>query len=250
MIKSDKPTIETSVGDLVAQRKGRSRVFERLGIDYCCGGKRPLSEACASKGLDAGAVLATLLATEEGGTSDQRSWASASLTELADHIEQTHHAFLKRELPRLATLVHKVAAVHGDRHPWMHEFEAEYGRFAAELQTHMDKEEQTLFPLIRSLERGEWDSAVDGGQAAADSFGMLESEHEDAARSLARLHELSGGLTPPADACNTFRAMLDGVRELEIDLHEHVHEENNILFPRATERRQRLAGENKRTQLK
>jgi regulator of cell morphogenesis and NO signaling len=182
------PTKETTIGELVAQRPGRSRVFERLGIDYCCGGKRPLSEACASKGLDADTVLATLLAAEEGRTSDQRSWASASLTELADHIEQTHHAFLKRELPRLAALVHKVAAVHGDRHPWMREFEQQYDRFAAELGDHMIKEEQSIFPLIRSLERGESATDIDGGQAAEESFGALESEHEDAARSLARLH--------------------------------------------------------------
>jgi regulator of cell morphogenesis and NO signaling len=243
MTSSHKPTTETTVGELVAQRPGRSRIFESLGIDYCCGGKRRLSEACLSKGLDADFVLATLLATQRGGTSDQRSWASASLTELADHIEQTHHEFLKGELPRLATLVHKVAAVHGDRHPWMHAFEEEYDRFAAELGSHMNKEEQTIFPLIRRLERGESATTIDRGQAVEDSFDALELEHEDAGRSLARLHELSDGLTPPADACNTFRAMLDGVRELEVDLHEHVHEENNILFPKALELSRRLARE-------
>lgn len=235
------PTIETTVGDLVAQRPGRSRVFEKLGIDFCCGGKKSLSEACATKGLDAETVLTILLAAEAGTGSDERNWENASLSDLADHIEQTHHTYLKRELPRLRAMVRKVAAVHGNHHPWMREFDRVYDQFATELETHMLKEEQVLFPLIRALERSEPGPAAACGHGVENPIRAMESEHDDSGQGLERLHELSGGLTPPADACNTFRAMLDGVRELELDLHQHIHKENNILFPRAIERERRQA---------
>ena len=111
------PTIQTTVGELVTQRPSRSRVFEKLGIDYCCGGKQPLAAICADRGLDAQTILTTLLAAEADAPCDEHNWADASLTELADHIEQTHHEYLKRELPRLGAMVRKVAAVHGSRYP-------------------------------------------------------------------------------------------------------------------------------------
>ena len=228
-------TIETTVGELVARRPSRSRVFEKLGIDYCCGGKKPLSKACADKGIDAGTVLTTLLAAEEAAISAERDWTSASLDDLSRHIEQSHHAYLKRELPRLEAIVHRVAAVHGDHHPWLREFERVYTRFAAEMAAHMMKEERVLFPLIRRLESGEPEPAANCGEDVGESIRVMEDEHDDAARSLARMRELSAGFTPPADACNTFRAMLDGLGELEAETRRHVHKENNILFPKALE---------------
>lgn len=235
MSTSEVPTIESTVGELVARRPSRSRVFEKLGIDYCCGGKKPLSVACADKGLDAGTVLTILLATEEGETSTDRDWTTASLADLSRHIEQTHHAYLKRELPRLEAIVHKVAAVHGDHHPWLLEFDRVYTHFAAEMATHMMKEEQILFPLIRSLESGEPAPTANYGHGVGSPIRILEDEHDDAAQSLKRMRELSAGFTPPSDACNTFRAMLDGLGELEADTHRHVHKENSVLFPRALE---------------
>lgn len=241
MITAETPTIETTVGELVARRPSRSRVFEKLGIDYCCGGKKPLSEICAEKGLDANTVLTILLATEEGDTSAEQEWTSASLGDLSRHIEQTHHAYLKRELPRLAAIVHKVAAVHGDHHPWLLEFKRVYTHFAAEMAAHMMKEEQDLFPLIRSLESGEPASTAGYRHGVDNPIRIMEDEHDDAAKSLRRMRELSAGFTPPPDACNTFRAMLDGLNELEADLHRHVHKENSILFPKALELERRRA---------
>lgn len=229
------PTIETTVGELVARRPSRSRVFEKLGIDYCCGGKKPLSKACADKGIDAGTVLTTLLAAEEGATSADRDWTSASLGDLSRHIEQTHHAYLKRELPRLEAIVHRVAAVHGEHHPWLREFKDVYIRFAAEMAAHMMKEEQVLFPLIRSLESDAPEPAANCSHDVGNPIRVMEDEHDDAARSLARMRELSAGFTPPVDACNTFRTMLDGLSELEAETHRHVHKENSILFPKALE---------------
>lgn len=229
------PTVETTVGELVARRPGRSRVFEKLGIDYCCGGKKPLAEACAEKGIDADTVLSVLLAVEESAAPEERNWTNATLVELSRHIEQTHHEYLKRELPRLEAIVHRVAAVHGDRHRWLAEFESIYSRFAAEMQAHLMKEEQVLFPLIRSLEGGEAGPTATCGHGVGNAIRIMEDEHDDAAQSLARMRELSAGFTPPADACNTFRAMLDGLGELEADTRRHVHKENSILFPRALE---------------
>lgn len=228
------PTIQTTVGDLVTQRPSRSRAFEKLGIDYCCGGKKPLADVCAAKGIDAHTVLSVLLAAEEEAPTEQRTWSTATLTELADHIEQTHHAYLKRELPRLKTLVRKVAAVHGEHYPWMLEIDGIFAGFAAELASHMMKEEQMLFPLIRSLESGDPAPHADRcGPGIANPIRVMEHEHDDAGEALARMRELSAGFTPPPDACNTFRAMLDGLAELEADMHRHVHKENSILFPRA-----------------
>jgi regulator of cell morphogenesis and NO signaling len=235
MSTAEIPTIETTVGELVARRPSRSRVFEKLGIDYCCGGKQPLSEACAAKGIDAGTVLTILLATEGDARSEEQNWASATLADLSRHIEQTHHAYLKRELPRLGAIVRKVAAVHGGHHRWLLELESVYARFAAEMQSHMMKEEQVLFPLIRSLESGEPAPSTACGHGVDDPIRVMEHEHDDAATSLSRMRELAAEYNPPPDACNTFRAMLDGLRELESDTHRHVHKENSILFPGALE---------------
>ncbi|MEX2670734.1 MAG: iron-sulfur cluster repair di-iron protein [Phycisphaeraceae bacterium] len=231
---TNSPTIETTVGELVTQRPSRSRAFERLGIDYCCGGKKPLAKACADKGLDPAMVLNVLLATEDGESRPaEKDWSQASLTELADHIEQTHHAYLKRELPRLKTMVRKVAAVHGEGYPWMLEVDGVFAGFAAELESHMMKEEQMLFPLIRALESGELPANGVNGSGIDKAIAVMEHEHDDAGHALERIRKLTDGFTPPAEACNTFRATLDGLRELESDMHRHVHKENSILFPRA-----------------
>lgn len=237
MTTTHSPTIQTTVGELVAQRPSRSRVFEKLGIDYCCGGKKTLAELCEARGLDADTVLTIMLAAEAGAADGpkEQSWSTAGLTELADHIEQTHHAYLKRELPRLGAMVRKVAAVHGDRHPWMLEVDGIFTGFAAEMQAHMMKEEQMLFPMIRSLDRGKPSADGDCGPGVANPIRVMEHEHDNSGEDLSRMRKLSDGFTPPPGACNTFRAMLDGLAELEADTHRHVHKENSILFPRALE---------------
>lgn len=225
------PTIATTVGELVTQRPGRSRVFQQLGIDFCCGGKKPLAEACADKGLDPNTVLTILLAAEADAPSDEKDWSQESLTALADHIEQTHHAYLREELPRLGAMVRRVAAVHGDQHPWLREVSAVFKDFVAELESHMLKEEQILFPAVRHLDSG--GALPHGAMNIASPIEAMEHEHEEAGRALSRMRELSNNYTPPENACGTFRAALDGLEELERDMHRHVHKENSILFPRA-----------------
>jgi regulator of cell morphogenesis and NO signaling len=227
---------QTTVGQLVVERPARARAFERLGIDYCCGGKKPLADACAEKGLDLAAVLAEL--DREAIAADpadaERNWGTASMTDLADHIERTHHAFLKAELPRLEPIAHKVAIRHGPTHPELAELYDVFMAFKQELETHMMKEERILFPLCRQL-----DSAADGPApsfhcgSVANPISVMIHEHDDAGRALQRMRELTNDFTAPPDACNTFRAYLDSLHQIEQDMHQHVHKENNILFPKA-----------------
>lgn len=234
----------TSVGAFVVDRPARSRVFEQLKIDYCCGGKLPLADACAKSGLDAQDVLARLLEVDSSAENAGLVEADRmSLTELADHIQQTHHAYLKEELPRLMAMVRKVAAVHGDRYPWMLRVLSTFGPFAEELTQHMMKEERVLFPLIRQIDAGQADPSQSHCGSVANPIRMMEHEHDNAGDALVMISELTSGYTAPADACNTFRATLDGLQQLEADMYQHVHKENNILFPRAIEREASLVSQ-------
>jgi regulator of cell morphogenesis and NO signaling len=217
----------TTVGELVAERPARSRVFEELGIDYCCGGRLSLAEACARKGLDPDEVSRRLTAI--AFVEPETDWRAAPLAALCDHIVSTHHAFLRRELPRLRGLLTKLVRVHGDRHPELRDTLDVFGAFADELTAHMTKEERVLFPLIAGLESG----AVPRTPFVLQPIAVMEAEHDDAGRALAEMRRLTGGYEAPADGCGTYRVALAGLAELEADMHEHVHKENNILFPRA-----------------
>ncbi|NUQ01688.1 MAG: iron-sulfur cluster repair di-iron protein [Armatimonadetes bacterium] len=224
--------LEKQVGELVTERPSRSRVFERFGIDYCCGGKLPLGAACERRGVNPEEVVAALEAHDLVAAPEETDWNTASLTELADHIVATHHAYLRAELPRLDAMTEKVARVHGDRHAWLSGIRATFVGLKAELESHMMKEEQILFPLCRRLEQASGAESFHCG-SIGNPIRVMEHEHDDAGRALETLRELSSGFTAPIEACNTFRAMLDGLHELEQDLHIHIHKENNILFPRA-----------------
>jgi regulator of cell morphogenesis and NO signaling len=222
-----------TVGQIVAERAGRARVFEGFGIDYCCGGKRPLGEACSEHGLDAKVVIdAIRTADAEAAPTQEEDWSRVPTNELIEHIVGMHHAFLRRELPRLGELAMKTEEAHGERHGELAECRSVLAALHAELESHMLKEEQILFPAIRNME-----SASPGREGFFGSLqgpiGVMEHEHESAAEALSRLRELTNDFTPPEDACNTWRALLDGLRTLETDLHQHIHKENNILFPRA-----------------
>lgn len=219
-------TPQTTVGEIVRAMPARSRIFENLGIDYCCGGKKPLAEACQPKGLDPATVVALLTALDDTPNSIQANPDSMSLTELCDHIEQVHHGYLCEELPRLDFMTRKVAAVHGDHEPRLLEVRRVFETFQAEMVAHTEEEDEVVFPAIRKLESG-------NGAHLDAAFAKLESEHENAGAALARLKELTDNYTPPEWACNTFRALYDGLAQLEKHTHQHVHQENNVLFPKA-----------------
>jgi regulator of cell morphogenesis and NO signaling len=223
---------QATVGQLVRERPARARVFERLGIDYCCGGKTPLDRACRAVGIDLARILRDLAEEDARPEADPVDWSTAPMAALADHIEATHHAFLRRELPRLERLAEKVAAAHGARHPELLEVRAVFSGLKSELEVHMLKEEWVLFPMVSQLDGATAPPRFPCG-GVAYPIATMEHEHGDAGAALERLRGLTGGYTPPAGACNSYRALLDGLADLEADLHLHVHKENNILFPKA-----------------
>lgn len=227
-------TSATPVGEMVAARPALARLFEKLGIDYCCGGKKPLAELALARGLDPVTVLtlleATLASLDAGPPEFDAS--ALTLTQLADHIEQTHHEYVKAELPRLVEMADRVARKHAWRDERLKEVAETVTILAQEMFSHMAKEERILFPLVRQLEAGAAAGGFHGG-ALAHPIRQMEDEHDFAGRAVARLRELTDGFRPDEHACNTHRALLGGLEEFESDLHRHVHKENNILFPGA-----------------
>jgi len=232
---------ESTIGSLVAAKPSRSRIFEQLGIDYCCGGKIPLSEACQKKGLDTSTVVKMLVAMDSAASNpaDAVNPATMSLSDLADHIEHTHHAYLREELPRLDAITEKVARVHGEHDTRLSKVRAAFTALNEEMLSHMLKEERILFPMIRQLEAAQDPSVLHCG-TLANPIRQMESEHDSAGGGMALMRELTDEFTPPDWACNTYRAMLDGLAVLERDLHQHVHKENNVLFPRSIQLEQSL----------
>jgi regulator of cell morphogenesis and NO signaling len=235
--------LNTTVGRLVAERPDRARVFERLGIDYCCGGRMPLAWACRAKGLDAGSVVRALEDCDgrarEAETDD---YVPTTMGELVGFIVATHHAYLRRELPRLEELAEKVADAHGARHSELAQLRDVFGALKDCLEAHLEEEERVLFPMIKRLEaRASRPGLLDVG-GIQGTIAALEREHDDAGFALARIRALTGGFSVPAGACASYRMLLAGLAELETDMHHHVHRENNILFPEAIAAEERLRG--------
>jgi regulator of cell morphogenesis and NO signaling len=224
--------LETEVGQWVAERPAASRVFEAFGIDYCCGGRVSLERACAARKINPRDILAQLEQSTAANEKGSESWLSAPLTALCNHIEQTHHAYLKTELPRLTAMIEKVIRAHGAKHPEMVQVQQSFADLRAELEPHMFKEEQILFPAIRRLEQSAAPTIFPFG-TIENPIRMMEHEHDNAGECLQRIRELTADFRVPDDVCNTYRALLDGLHTLEEDMHRHIHKENSILFPRA-----------------
>lgn len=225
---------QSTVGDLVKDRPARSRLFEQLKIDYCCGGKLSLAEACGTRGLDVDDVLREIRQSDVSDSAEPTmvDACAMGLGELAGHIVDTHHAYLRQELPRLDLLTRKVVAVHGESEPRLRRIRDIFVEFEMELSDHMWKEEQILFPMIRQIEIAQTAPDFHCG-LLANPIGQMESEHESAGDALHQFRVLSDDYTPPDWACNSFRALYEALRELEQDMHQHIHKENNVLFPRA-----------------
>lgn len=230
-----------TVKDIVVQHPETRVILERLGIDYCCGGKTPLAQAARHAGLSTDRVLADLDQALQAGAGQTavQDWTAASATELADHIEQTHHVFMKEQLPRLSALFDKTLRAHGDRHGAMLEqLKQIFTGLKTDIEMHLAKEEQILFPLIRQMEayqQGQGPAPEVHCGTVANPIGQMEFEHDQAGQFLAQIRAITSDFQLPEDACETFRALYDGLREMEADLHEHIHLENNILFPEATD---------------
>lgn len=214
--------LDRSLAELVLERRSAARVLERLGLDYCCGGRRSLREACANRGLDAQTVAVFLERELDPVGLEARDWLSAPIADLCAHIVEEHHGRLRGELPRLSGLAERAASAHGEARPQLHELRDELEALRAELEEHIAEEERELFPVLLA-----------GDAPEPGRLEQLLHEHDGTGARLRRLRELAGDYATEQALCATHRTPLQGLHGLEFDLHQHVHEENNILFPRA-----------------
>ena len=221
-------TEHTTVGDIAAAIPSSVRVFQRHGIDFCCGGRTPLSVACRERGVSFDEVARAVEAAAAPAEPEDRDWAREPLRELIDHIVGTYHTPLRSELPRLEVMAAKVASVHGAKAPHLSRIKALVSELSDDLSLHMQKEERVLFPAIRAIE-DDRQLVIPIGMP----IGVMEQEHDRAGELLSELRAVTGGYVAPAWACGTFQALYQGLAELESDMHVHVHLENNVLFPRA-----------------
>ena len=223
---------DMTVGQLVAEHPATARVLERFQIDYCCGGQRMLAEACREQHLDVQEIVREVEGALQPRADTDRNWLCESLANLCDHIEQTHHEYLKSELPRLTELIANVVRAHAERHPELRQAQQVFAALRGELEPHLLKEERILFPAFRQLEQAASPPRFPFG-SVANPIGVMQHEHDTAGSALKALRRLTADFTPPDDACIAYRTMLEALGVLEADLHEHIHKENNILFPRA-----------------
>jgi regulator of cell morphogenesis and NO signaling len=212
----------TTLADLATTYPAASRVFHRLGLDYCCGGRRPLEEACRERGLVPGDVLSEITA-ERPAADAATPWSERPLDELIAFIVGRYHQGLRRELPELVALADKVERRHADKATRPTGLAEHLRQVHAAVLEHLEKEERILFPMIQAGR----------GASAAGPVQVMEQEHCDHAANLARTRELAHDLVAPEEACTSWRALYLRLHELEGDLMEHIHLENNVLFPRA-----------------
>ena len=227
----------TSLADIATNVPGSERVLESYGLDYCCGGGTSLADACSGAGLDVSVMLERLSAIEPKA---QPAWQTMGPSALVDHIESTHHAYLHAELPRLVELAAKVASVHGDRHPELIDVQRAVEELRADLDPHLMKEEQVLFPMIRELASADRSPQFHCG-SLQNPISVMLREHDDTGELLARLRRLTSGYETPDDACGSYQALYAGLAEVEADTHRHVHVENNLLFPTVVDLERSLA---------
>jgi regulator of cell morphogenesis and NO signaling len=230
-------TSTKTVGEIAAAVPNATREFEKLGIDYCCGGTRTLGEACAEANISIDETLARLeKSLASAPPSERQDWQNQLLDDLIAHITTTHHVFVREESPRIEALSAKVVGVHGKNHPELLQVQQVFSALAEELRVHLMKEEQVLFPYVVRLE----ESTLAGEPAPPAMFGtvvnpirMMMQEHDGAGDALRSLRSITVDYKIPEDACISYRTLYQALQGFESDLHQHIHLENNILFPRA-----------------
>ena len=234
-------TSETLIRDIAVELPIATRVLERLGIDYCCGGKHTLAEACAKRNLDVASVLEELQLQQQDATVPEAQWKQTPLKELAEYIVRKHHAFARAQIDLVRSLADKVESRHGADHPEIFQISKAFAVISAELSHHFYCEENILFPYISQ-------SGTEQQTALPPIFGSVQqpiarmmADHDQAGDELRLLRELTNNYTPPTAACPTWRAYYRALEDLEMDLHQHIHLENNILFPRALEQSAKAA---------
>ncbi len=228
---------EETLGELAVKDLRKAAVFKKYGLDFCCGGKKTVKEACMEKGLDITRIEEALQEVDRTKLPGQPlAYDEWDLSFLIDYILNTHHAYVKKALPELMKYMTKVAGVHGQNHPELLVIKELLGEVNKELSAHLFKEERVLFPYIKELI-----SAESGlRQPIASQFGtvqnpinMMEMEHELVGKNFEEIRSLSKDYTLPEDACTSYRVLYKSLEAFENDLHMHIHLENNIVFPKA-----------------
>jgi regulator of cell morphogenesis and NO signaling len=212
--------LDQTIGDIACELPGATAVFHAHRLDFCCGGGKPLREAIAKRGADQGAVLAGLAALAPRGA-DEQDWRGVASPALIEHILVRFHERHREQLPELIRLARRVEHVHGERPECPRGLADHLEVMASELVSHMEKEEQILFPMLQT-----------SNPMAAAPISVMRFEHDQHGEALAALEALTDNITPPAGACNTWRALYAGLGQLRSDLMEHIHLENNVLFQR------------------
>lgn len=230
-----------SVGEIVKLDFRAADVFSSYGIDFCCGGRISVSEACANAQTDESIVIRALENLQNKVGSAVHDFDSWNIGFLADYIQNTHHQYVKKAIPQILPLAQKVADVHGEHHSEVIRINELFQDLAEELLAHLQKEEMILFPYIKKLVVDESaGKCTDPGcfGSIGSPISVMEAEHENAGLILKEMYRISDGYSAPEDACNTFRVLYGKLKEFEDDLHRHIHLENNILFPKAIEKEQ------------
>lgn len=229
---------ETTVGAMVADDFRTAAVFEKHGIDFCCGGRIPLAVICREKGLDLTALQQEIAAVKSNPVDRSHNYAAWALPFLADYIVNTHHAYLNENSAQIAAYANKIAEVHGSRHPEVIEIATIFAKVATDMAAHLREEEEVLFPAIKRIDAarkaGNTPEALDV-ETIRSTLVRLDHEHQEIGDAVHAIRHLANGYTIPDDVCNTFAVTYQKLREFEDDLHKHVHLENNILFPKAAE---------------
>ncbi len=226
-----------TVREYALEISAATRIFEKLGIDYCCGGGKSLVDACTAVGVTVDEVLDSLNADLESvSTSAARDWQALSQAELITHIVDKHHAFTRGELVRLEALLAKVSGVHGQNHPELFQIQDQFRKLRGELEPHMLNEESVLFPYIVRMEEAAMANQTlppPPFRTVQNPVRVMMAEHDAAGYILGRIREASSDFTVPPGACISYQTLYSALKELEADLHQHIHLENNILFPQA-----------------
>jgi regulator of cell morphogenesis and NO signaling len=231
-----KNTGNSTVGDYVAADYRTAKVFEKYGIDFCCGGKVPLSAVCMERGLDIDKVLLEVEAAKSEPIERSQNYAAWGLPFLADYIVNAHHGYLNENTSQIAIYTHKIAEVHGSNHPEVIEIATVFDKIATDMAAHLREEEEVLFPAIKRIDaarKAGTEPDADDLKVIKECLRKLDLEHDAIGDAVHEIRRLAQGYAIPDDVCTTFAVTYQKLNEFEDDLHKHVHLENNILFPKA-----------------
>lgn len=236
-----------TIKEIVTQNYRAASVFEKYSLDFCCKGGVTISDACKEKHIDPASIITALHTLAEVPEESLHRFNQWSIPLLVSFIVENHHTYVKQTIPSMLAHTKKVAAVHGERHPEMIAVAENFAVVANEMMNHMHKEERMLFPYIMAL----YDALHDKAPVPHSPFGtvrnpiaMMEQEHDAVGSLMYEIRNVTHNYAIPADACTTYRVTLQELKEFEHDLHQHVHIENNILFPKAAEMEEKLIVKN------